>query len=159
MTDIVRVNSTILSWNSCIFKVDGIPYNGILEFNYEQKRERKVVHAARRDGRPLGKTAGKYSVPSCTLKMLRDSADKLTTYLTAKGLGSYGDAEFLFFVQYFEPVIGAVPITVVCEGCTVDGKKDPNAEGVDELATEFEIGVLQLTENQKRLWSVIRSIP
>jgi hypothetical protein len=159
MTDLLRVNSTILSWTSCMFRFDGIPYNGILEFNYEEKRERKVVHAARRDGRPLGKTAGKYSVPSMSLKMLRDSADKLTDYLTIKGLGSYGDAEFMISVQYVEPVPGAIPITVLCETCTIDGVKDSNAEGTDELATEFEIGCLQLTKNGKRLWSVVRSIP
>lgn len=157
MTDIVRVNNTILSWNSFSFKIDGIPYNGITGFDYEQKRERKVVYGAKRDGRPLGKTSGKYSVPTCVLTMLRDSADKLTTYLTAKGLGSYGDAEFTFVAQYIEP--GQPPITVIGTACTIDGEKDGNQEGVEELHTEFEIGCLEIIKNGKRLASVIRSVP
>jgi hypothetical protein len=157
MTDIVRINNTILSWNSCSFKFDGIPYNGITGFDYDQKRERKVVHAAKRDGRPLGKTSGKYTVPTCTLTMLRDSADKLTTYLTAKGLGSYGDAEFTLIAQYVEP--GQPPITVIATACTIDGEKDTNQEGVDELVTEFTIGTLEIIKNGKRLASVLRSVP
>lgn len=157
MTDVIRVNNTILSWNSFSFKIDGIPYNGLLAFDYEQKRERKVVHAAKRDGRPLGKTSGKYTVPTCSLTMLRDSFDKLTTYLTAKGLGSYGDAEFTFIAQYIEP--GQPPITVIGTGCTVDGDKDANAEGVDESLTEVTIGCLEIIKNGKRLASVVRAIP
>jgi hypothetical protein len=158
MTDIIRANSTILSWNSFAFKIDGIPYNGIRGFDYEQKRERTVVHGARRDGRPLGKTSGKYSVPTCTLTCLRDTADKITTYLQAKGLGSYGDAEFTFFAQYIEPVLGATPITVVGTGCTIDGEKDTNQEGTEAVLTEFEIGCLEIIKNGKSLASLRRAL-
>jgi hypothetical protein len=157
VTDIIRVNNTILSWNSFSFKIDGIPWVGITSFDYEQKRERKVVHAAKRDGTPLGKTSGKYTVPSCKLTMLRDSYDKLTTILTAKGLGSYGDAEFTFIAQYIEPL--QPPITVIGTGCTIDGEKEAQAEGVDELVTEVEIGCLALSKNGKSLASLIRAIP
>lgn len=157
MTDLLRINNTIFSWNSCSFRFDGVPYNGILGLDYEQKRERKVVHAARRDGRPLGKTSGKYTVPTFTLNMLRDSADKLTTQMTVKGLGSYGDAEFVFVAQYIEPL--QIPITVLCTGCTIDGEKDGNQEGVDELTTEFTIGCLSILKNGKSLASVVRGIP
>jgi hypothetical protein len=158
MTDIIRINNTIFSWNSCSFRILGIPFNGILGFDYEQKRERKVVYGMRRDGKPLGKTSGKYSVPSCSLKVLRDTADKITTLLTPLGLGSYGDAEFPITCQYIEPII-ALPITVICTGCTIDGEKDSNAEGVEELVTEFEIGCLNITKNGKSLASIVRSIP
>jgi hypothetical protein len=157
MTDILRVNNTILSWNSFSLKIDGIPYIGIKSFDYEQKRERKVVHAAKKDGTPLGKTSGKYSVPTCSLTMLRDSYDKLTTYLTAKGLGSYGDAEFVFIAQYIEPL--QPPITVIGTGCTIDGEKESQAEGTDELVTEIEIGCLRLLKNGKSLASLVRAIP
>src|SRR5260221_326541 len=118
MTDIIRVNNTIYSWNSSSFKIDGIPYIGIMSFDYEQKRERSVVYAAKKDGRPLGKTTGKYSVPSCSLKVLKDTWDQLSTQLTLKGLGSFGDAEFVIIAQFVE--IGSIPITIVCTGCTID---------------------------------------
>jgi hypothetical protein len=157
MTDILRVNNTIISWNSFSFKLDGIPYNGIVGFDYEQKRERKVVHAAKRDGRPLGKTSGKYTVPTCTLTVLRDTWDKMSTQLTLKGLGSYGDAEFSFVAQYIEPL--QPPITVIGTGCTIDGDKDTNQEGIDELLTEVTIGCLQLLKNGKSLASLVRAVP
>lgn len=157
MSDIIRVNNTILSWNSFSFKINGIPWIGIKSFNYEQKRERKVVYGAKRDGKPLGKTSGKYSVASCSLTMLRDSYDLLTTELTALGLGSYGDAEFTFIAQYIEP--GLTPITVVGTGCTIDGEKDGNDEGTDELTTEVEIGCLSLLKNGKSLASLVRAVP
>lgn len=158
MTDLLirRINNTILSWNSCAFKADLDPFEGIVEFDYEQARERKIVHGMRRDGTPLGKTSGKYSVKNVMLKMLRDSADVFTDYLTVKGLGSYGDAEFTLTCEYFEP--GHKPIIVIVEGCTIDGEKDGNVEGTDELATEFLVGALTLTKNGKRLWSVQREL-
>lgn len=157
MTDIIRVNSTILSWNSLTFKIMGVPFNGILGIDYDQKRERKVVHGAKRDGTPLGKTAGKYRVEPITLTCLRDTADKITTLLTPLGLGSYGDAEFFMSFQYIEPL--SVPITVIATGCTIDGEKDVNQEGVDELLTEFTIGALRLTKNGKTLSSLVRAVP
>ncbi len=158
MPDVIRINHTLYSWTSCSFKIDGQPWKGVLSLDYEQKRERKVVYAANQDGTPLGKTAGKYSVGGVSLKMLRDSADALTTYLTGKGLGSYGDAEFGILIQTVEPVIGSIPLTASLEVCTIDGKKDAHEEGVDELVTEFDIGCLQMTENFKRLWSVTRGL-
>lgn len=158
MPDVIRINNTIYSWTSCRFLIDGQPWTGVVALDTEQKRERKVVHAARQDGRPLGKTSGKYSVPSTTLKMLKDSADALTTYLTVLGLGSYGDAEFTIMVQAIEPVIGAVPLSMILSVCTIDGEKDGHEEGIDELLTEFEVGVLSATKNGKQLWSAIRGI-
>ncbi len=157
MSDLVRINTTIYSWESLLFSVDGIPWNGLNAVDTEQKRERKVVYGMKRDGRPLGKTAGKYSVPTCGFKMLVDSYDELTDFLTVKGLGSYGDAEFTITIQAIEPVAG-IPLILVCENCTIDGEKDSYAEGSDELAVEIEIGCLQMTRNGKRLWSVARSI-
>lgn len=156
--DLIRINNTIYSWQSCTFRIDGQSITGISDFSYEQKRERKVVHAAKKNGKPLGKTAGKYSVPSVSMKVLRDTAEFITNYLTIKGLGSYGDAEFVLTAQYIEPVIGALPIIVVIDGCTIDGEKDANSEGTDELVTEFEIGALGITKNGKSLASLIRGL-
>jgi hypothetical protein len=116
-----------------------------------------VVYAAKRDGRPLGKTTGKYSVPTCTLTVLRDTWDKMSTQLTLKGLGSFGDAEFAFISQFVEPL--QAPITVIGTGCTIDGVKHTNQEGIDELVTEVTIGCLALLENGKSLASLIRAVP
>lgn len=157
MSDLIRINNTVYSHNSCAWKFDAIPYDGIQGFDFEQKRERKIVYGARKSGRPIGWTAGKYSVPPIRLVMLKASGDRLTTQMTTKGLGSYGDAEFNITLQAVEP--GGVPITTICEPCCITGKKDTTAEGVEELLTEFEIACLAITENGKRLWSVLRELP
>jgi hypothetical protein len=91
--------------------------------------------------------------------MLRDSFNKLALYLTVKGLGSYGDAEFTFTAQYIEPVVGQLPITVVIDGCNIEEVKESFAEGSDELVTEVTCNALTLTRNGMRLWSVVRGLP
>lgn len=156
MTDILRVNNTVYGWNSHSAKFDGIPYNGLQSVDHEQGRERKVVHGMKRDGTPIGKTSGKYSVRGFTIKMLVGSYDRLTDYLTVKGLGSYGDAEFLVSIQLVEPL--HKPLLLVWTGCTIDGEKESNAEGTDEAAVDVEIGALSFTRNGKRLWSAVRSL-
>jgi hypothetical protein len=157
MTDLVRINDEVLSWNSCLFKFNGIPFTGITSFNYKEKRERALVHGARRDGQPLGMTVGKYSVEEMTLTMLRDSANRLTDLLTPLGLGSYGDASFVMIVQYAEPAQPQNLVTVIAQGCRVVSASDANQEGVEALVTEFGIQCMNITKNGKRLWSVVRN--
>lgn len=161
MTDILRINGTPLSGNSASFRVMGSPFYGVVEGSYKVKRERKVVYGARRNGKPLGKTAGKVSF-ECTMKMLKASADAFTTLLTPLGAGSYGDAEFFMTWQWFEPPSPSgivLPITAVFSQCTIDEKGDATAEGVEELLTEFTIGCLDITENLKSIASIQRAIP
>ncbi len=159
MTDIVRINDTPYSWTSCRFTFDLQPYIGLKDVTYEETRERKLVHGARRNGKPLGMTSGKYQVGQFSFQILPESWDILTTYLTLKGLGSYGDASFAFGAQYVEPVIGAIPMTTLITGCKVTGVKSAHAEGTDELVKEITCMALDLTENGKMLWSLARSIP
>lgn len=158
----LRVNTAIYSWEDSIFKFDnqqvtpaGNPWN-IVALDYEQKRERKVVYANRRSGRPRGKTRGRYSVPSCSIKMFTAQAIELQQYLQQQGGGSYGDAEFITTIQTSAPgILGALPITIILEGCTWDGDKESREEGIDETLTEIEVGVLTLTRNGLKLWSTL----
>lgn len=163
MPDILRVNNTNYSWTSCRFLIDAQPWEGLVSVDYEQKRERKIVYAARQSGTPLGWTSGKYSVPSFTMKFLRDSYNALTDYLSTgglinPGLGSYGDAEWSFMLQTVEPVVGAIPITRVGSPCTIIGEKESHEEGIDELVTEVEIACLSMRVNGKQLWSAARQL-
>ena len=156
MPDVVRVNATIYSWTNCLFKIDGQPFDGLISFNYEQKLERRIIPSSRSDAPPLGKSAGKYSVPSMSMRMLKDSANALTSYLITQappGPGlSYGQSLFVITFHIAHD-FSMPPISIVCESCTIDGKKDVHDEGVDELVTEFEIGALRIRENGKTLWS------
>jgi hypothetical protein len=151
MTDVVRINSTILSWNSCSFKFDSIPYIGILSFQYEHSLERTPVQGSKRDEPPLGFTSGKYSVASMSLKMLRDSWDTLQTQLAVKGLGSYGKAVFTFIAQYIET--SQLPITVACVGCQIKAVKVDHDEGIGAATVELDLHCVEIVENQKSLAS------
>ncbi len=163
MTDIIetRLNGTPFSATSCSWNIALAPFVGITALSYSEKRERKLVHASRKDGTPLGKTGGKYSVDACSITMLRSSFQRLVEILTPLGLGSYGDAEFPIIATYSEPqaiLRGVLPITVAIDGCCITGVKDAYAEGIDELLTEVEIMAIAVTRNGARLWSVVNGI-
>lgn len=157
MPDVVRVNSTIYSWESTILKLDNTPWTNILSIDHEQKRERKVVHGMRLDGTPLGKTRGKYTVPAFNMKFLVDSYDALTSYLVTKtGSPSYGDAEFTITLQVVDPNLNSgKPLTTVALNCTIDGEKESKEEGIDESLVEVAIGCLKMTKNGKTLFSYL----
>ena len=157
MTDILRINPEIFSWTSTSHKVNGIPFNGITGVDFEEKRTRKLVYGARRDGKPLGLTSGRYEPGAVTITMLRDSWDKLETILTALGLGSYGDVPFVYILQYVEPL--QLPITLTFDRMFIVGVKESMKEGVDELLADVTCQPLSVAKNGKTLWSqVLRAI-
>jgi len=157
MTDIIetRLNDTIFSATSCSWDIALAPYVGVTALDYEEKRERKLVHASRRDGTPLGMTSGKYSIGSLKITMLRSSFQRLIEDLSVLGLGSYGDARFPIIAKYFEPLALIPPIVIAVDGARVTGAKDSYAEGIDELVTEVDMMAMSLTRNGLRLWSVV----
>jgi len=159
MTDLIRISPITHSWTSCRWAFNMIPFVGLQSVDYEEKRTRKLVYGSNRSGTPIGITSGKYEPGPLNIRMLRDSFQKLCLILFPFGLGSYGDAEFTFFAQYIEPVIGSLPITVVATGCYIVGVKDAQSEGTDELVTDIAIQPLAFTRNGQRLWSLVRSIP
>ena len=156
--DKTRINGTPYSWTSCEFRFDNVPFVGVVEANWEEKREVKNVYAAQQDGTPLGTTSGKYSVSGFTVKMLRASATLLKQQLSVKGLGSYGDPEWTFFLSIAEPVGLAGPVSYTGSRCRIIGEKPAHAEGIDELVTEFEINCLSMSEDGMSLASQVRSI-
>jgi len=163
MSDVLqtRLNDTIYSATSCSWLIAAAPYIGILSLDYSEKRERKLVHASRRDGTPLGITSGKYSVDSLSMTMLRTSFQQLITTLSVLGLGSYGDATFPIIATYSDvqaQLKGATPIVIAIEGARITGVKESRAEGIDELTTEVEMMAMGLTRNGQRLWSVANGL-
>lgn len=135
MSDFVRVNGNIMSWNSVGFYIAGLPTVGIKSVDYGEKRERKKVTGAVKSGVPLGKTAGKYEADKMKVTFIRSTWEQtIKPVLTALGRGSIGDANFPIQVQLFE--LGQLPITMTAQNCTVESIANPNAEGVDESITE-----------------------
>jgi hypothetical protein len=156
LINVVRLNNTIYSWGSMIFRIDGQAKRGLVAADWEQVRERKLVHDNAPNQKPVGKTIGRYEVKSLSMKLLTDEWDALTTYLTTTGLGSYGDAEFTFMIQSNE--LGLAPLTVIGTGCNITSEKEATEEGIEENLTEIGITCMSLTRNGKRLWSVAKDI-
>ncbi len=103
------------------------------------------MHGGQQDGVPIGITAGIYKLDSLSWTLLRDSAAGLMVDLTLLGLGSYGDAEFTYMLQLFEPVVPpSIPITTVITGCRVTGIDEKYDAGAEELVTEVSAQGLYL---------------
>jgi hypothetical protein len=134
------------------------PVEGVVKSATEATRKRKTVYAARRDGRPSGRTAGKFEPGSITVAMLRNTAQAFETWLAGQGAGSFGDPEFTYVVSLFEPDINATaPITATYDRCVIAGKKTNEDEGIEELVTEYTIEFLDSDENGNVLWSTLRT--
>lgn len=160
-----RINGVPYSWNSCAHFFQGIPYKGIVGSTFKETREVKLVHAGQQDGTPLGITAGIYKVENVSFKLLREAAHNLMMDLTVMGLGSYGDAQFNYTLQLFEPVLQippALPSTTLITGCRVIGVEEKQELGVDELVTEFTVQAQFLIRTvggiPLKLWSTVRSL-
>lgn len=161
MGDIVRVNRVPYSGGSCLNYFAGFPYKGVKEVKYKEKRAIKVVHDAQPDSRPVGITAGVYEIESLSFKLLRDSATALMADLTTLGVGSWGDAEFAYMLQVYEPV-NAVPIQTLITGCRMIGIEEGHTqESPDELTTDFTAMGLYVTRvyngSAMTLWSQVRA--
>lgn len=150
--DIVRFNSAIYSWHSSLFKLDNTPIRGVVAVDYEQRLDVTLLPSNQQDAEPLGMSAGAYSVPGFTIRMLRASAQAVIEAMSKKSADgrSYGAPFFSFLAQVREG--SDAPITTSAPACRIVGKRDVFQEGVDELVTEFTIAALTLSENGRRLW-------
>lgn len=159
MSDLLvsRLNDTIYSATSCRWDLFGAPYVGIVAFGFSEKLERKLVHAARRDGTPLGVAGGKYSIDSLTMSMLLTSAQIFQRQLAAAGLGrSYGKTRFPIVATYAEPLAqleGVEPVVIAIDKARITGRKQTHAEGIDEAIVEYELMAITATVSGMQLWS------
>lgn len=139
--NLVRINRVNYSWTSAAHFFNGFPYRGVQAVTFKDIREPVLVQDSQPDGVPIGMTSGLYKVDNVSFTLLRDSAFGLLTDLTALGLGSYGDAEFPYMLQLFEPtVIGApsLPQTTIISGCRIVGVDDAQEKGSEALVTKID---------------------
>ncbi len=161
--NLTRVNGTPYSWTSCAHFFNLLPYKGVTAVTFKETREVKLVHAAQQDGTPLGMTSGIYKVEDVSFTMLRDSAYAFLADMTVLGAGSYGDADFTYLCQIFEPVVPpSPPVSIMISGCRITGIEDKQEMGSDELVTEIKVGALYVTRSigpiPLQLWSAIRTL-
>lgn len=145
-----RVSDTIVSWGSAVFRIDNMPISGVISADYEHKRTRKIVRSGVPGAAPLGRPTGLYSVPTFTVRMLKEDAAAFDTYLADQiayeGFGSIADTPFTFTAQCVENDSHQV-LTAIGEKCLVDGKKSVYDEGVDALVDEYTFSCLQISES------------
>lgn len=151
MTDLLRVNDQIFSWNSCEFKAMGAPFEGIMSIDFDHSRKRKKVMGMRKSGTPLGRTRGKYEPGAVSFRMLATSFDILTDILTPIGAGSYGSAEWVGTLSIAE--IGDKPLVYLFDRLVIDSDKVSAAEGIDEIAVDVTCDVMGISLNGKALYS------
>jgi hypothetical protein len=158
-----RVNGVPYSWNSMAHFFAGFPKKGLKKAEWSEVRERELVVAGQQDGTPLGLTAGVYRVDGVKFSFLRDTWNDIAGDLTALGQGSYGDAEFNYMAQLFEPVGNATPAQTLISRLAVTKVTETAEQGTGVLMTDVEMmcgGVLIRTVNGNamQLWSKIRSL-
>lgn len=157
MSDLLLLaNGTAYSWPDHIWKINGARYVGLTACSYNETRERGVVHAGKRDGTPMGYTAGKYTAEG-SLTMLKASAAILKTTLAALALGSYGDPHFLMSITAVQnPIVGVPPlppIEVTLAGCVITGNQNDMSEGTDGSVVVLPIKILKVRENGLSLFA------
>jgi len=154
------LNGRILSAKSCSFFVDFIPRRGIVAVNYKEKLEAEQVYDDSRTGTPVGSTSGRYSVESFSITMLRTAWADFMPYLTAKGLGSMGAADFDFVAEYHEPNDPLHTIVDALSHCRVVGIEDDYSEDIKALVTKLDLMANSLVRNGvHRLWDIKRELP
>ncbi len=162
-----RLNRVPFSWTSCAHFFSGLPYKGITACSFEESREVKIVGAGQQDGTPLGITSGIYKLGDVSFTLLRDSAHALLLDLTILGLGSYGDAEFTYLLQLFEPIspingVPSLPTNTLLSGLRITKVAEKQEYGSDELVTEITCSGLYCVRSiggvPLQLWSKIRTL-
>jgi hypothetical protein len=137
--NLVRINRVPYSWTSCTHFFAGFPYKGIVASDFTDTREPVLVQDGQQDGVPIGMTSGLYKVDGVSFTLLRDSAAALLTDLTVLGLGSYGDAEFPYMLQLFEPTVSlSLPQTTMISGCRIVKVQDTQEKGSEALVTKID---------------------
>jgi hypothetical protein len=153
--DVLRVGGAPYNWNSTLSLFDGFPNRGIVEVSFSDKLDVETIYSQTQDGVPIDATGGQYEVDSFSIKMLSDSADKLTSYLSLKPpfIGSYGRTKFSFNLTATEPLIlGATPLVLDAPECRIIGVKEARARGVEALLTELTLWCRTLSRNGKTLY-------
>lgn len=161
---VTRVGGVPYSWTSTAHFFNGVPYKGVTKVSWKESRKRIYVPAAFQDGTPLGITSGVYRVDSLSFTLIRDSAHGLMADLTALGAGSYGDAQFDYLLQLFEPGI-SIPIQTVIGGCVieeVESDQEFSEDGGPYLVSTFNCKALAVFKTfsgvPMQLWSQVRQL-
>jgi hypothetical protein len=152
MTDAQRVNGYEVSWGDIYVKVGEERFYGIAEIAYGDKRARSKSYGMGRSHAPRGRTAGKYEVDPCTMKMLKKTSKELRTYLASKAADgkSYGSVSFQIVVQYADA--NEEVQTDTLHDCVIDGDANSHSEGPDPLYDNISVDVMRIDRGDLTLY-------
>lgn len=152
MADAQRVNGFEVSWGDIYVKLGEDRYYGISEIAYGDKRTRSKSYGMGRSHAPRGRTAGKYEVDECTMKMLKKSTKELRAALAANAQDSksYGSVSFQIVVQY-AGADGEVQTDTLHE-CTLSGDNNSHSEGPDPLYDNLTVDVMRIDRDGLTLY-------
>lgn len=164
--DRTRLQGTQYTGQSCIFQVTTTGGNqlnwleGVMGAGYEDKRTRPLVWGSRRDGRPIGKGAGKYEPGALTIDVEEATWDLISSALAAESTDglSFGDVAFTLQIQLYEEDKPVTTITMTFDGCNIDGDKgDYPTSGGDPLKKALALSYLSKDQGGKTLFSGTRT--
>lgn len=162
--DAVRINSSTWAWQSCAFAIDGQSTEGVVAIDYDEQLELRIIPSNIQDQSPLGMSLGRYQVGRFPIRMLRDSAKALKTYLAAKALaqgipsGSYGQATFDLGLQLSgTDAPDATPSSTVFASCRIVGEAATHEEGTGVAVTEFQVASLAIVQDGLALFDAAGS--
>jgi hypothetical protein len=163
--DSSRLQGLAFTGMSCLFTVTTAGGNqlanleGVMGQGYEEKRTRPIIYGSRRDGRPLGKGAGRYEPGMLTMDVEEATADLITDALASESDddSSFGDVDFDVQIQLYEPSKQVGLIAMNFTGCNVDSEKGDYPNTPDGLKKSFGFSFLAKFGNGKTLFSQTRT--
>ena len=166
MDPLVRINDAVYSWNSVVFRIGSLRTVAPVSIDFDDKITQALVYSARRDGRPVGMTAGKYEPGQSVIKFLLEGWTGGTTrfplgvepFVLHDGLGSSGRTLVPIFVQWFEEATGQ-STSVVLGSARLIGRKIGAAEGVEGQVLEATFQPSNVSINGISLASAARIFP
>jgi hypothetical protein len=153
MSDNVRINGNLYSWSSTIFKIGGVPYTGLSEISWGQKRTRTKAYGMGKSARPRGRTGGKVEFDNLKVKFMKDTAQVVRKQFAALSDDgkSYGNADSLpASLQYVDG--NDEPITVEFDDLAVAVEGSSEKEGADPSMEDWEFDIMGIRVNGLSLY-------
>jgi hypothetical protein len=145
MADYPLINGIKYDWASAEVDLNGTVFLGIKELTWEESLEPGIGRGSG-SAQKLFRTRGEHDSTG-TLVMWTEDADEL---LTALGDG-YGEVPFDITTTYSNP--GVPTNTTKLLGCRITNKTGGGAQGTDPLEVSFDLDIIQVDENGKRMVS------
>lgn len=152
MSDQTRINGNVHSWSSVIMKAGNEVWTGFTAISYGDALERVKAYGMGRSHKPLGRTAGKYTVEPVVVTGYKHTMQQMREWLAAQASDgrSYATVEVQFVIQFFESDLA--PITVELDRCMWSKNAEKAEENPDPLKEDVEFDCMGIRRNGATLY-------